>query len=160
MIPTTRTSLLRRNRRVRLVSGWGLRARERGSIDFAWRAGPAEAAFESRAVPAAGVRGGGVGRLEKREEELVGVGHAPDRLVGQHELAKLRVEPGAGWRRSFAEAGRLGLGVCVERRVRKCVRARPEPGAAHLMRVGFAHDRVRQVRGAAGVGGRAPTREA
>jgi len=58
-----------------------------------------------------------------------------------------------------AKARRLGIGVGIERGIIDRTTARPEAGAAHLVRIGFAGDGIGQMRHAAGMARRAPTRE-
>ena len=55
-----------------------------------------------------------------------------------------RVEMGARRYRSIAEARRFGIGIRVEGGLREGLVARPEPGAADLVRIGFTRDRVGQ----------------
>src|SRR6516225_10212681 len=61
--------------------------------------------------------------------------------------------------RSVAEARGFGIGIGVKRSLRKSIIAWPEAGAADLMRIGFAGDRVRQPGDAAGVERSRPSRE-
>ncbi len=75
-----------------------------------------------------------------------------DGVIRQDEFAKICLE-GAAWRDlPVAEASRFGIGVGIEGRARKGLVSRPEAGAAHLVRIGFARDVVGQSGHAAGMG--------
>jgi hypothetical protein len=104
----------------------------------------AERTFQCRAIPAAGVSGGGIGGGQEIEQQSVWVGGSTGHIVREDELPKGRVELGALCYRPVAEACRLRIGVGVEGGMREGVVAWPEPGAAHLVRVGLARNRVGQ----------------
>src|SRR6516162_9445657 len=101
-------------------------------------------AFERRAVPAAGLRCSRIGGRQEVEQQSVGLRGIADRVVWQDKLAQHFVEVGARRYRSVAEACRFGIGIGIEGGLWKSLIAWPEPGAADLVRIGFARDRVGQ----------------
>src|SRR5262245_56918907 len=91
-----------------------------------------------------------IGFLEEAQEELVRVGRLTNRVVRQDELPKaLVVEVLSRAQRRVAKAGRLGIGIDVERRPAVTAVARPEPAAADLVRAGFGDDPRSNVGGSA-----------
>ena len=64
-----------------------------------------------------------------------------------------------GGDRPVAKARRFGIGVGIEGRARKGLVSRPESGAAHFVRIGFARDGVGQSGHAARMGRRGPSGE-
>src|SRR5205814_10637538 len=104
--------------------------------------------------------GGRVGALEKFEKRLARIGGLAHRLIGQDELADFLAVIRALWLDlRIGKAGRLRIGIGIKRGLAKAAIARPKAGAADLVRIGFAIDRIRNIR-VAWRRGRAVAREA
>jgi hypothetical protein len=107
--------------------------------------------LERRAIPAARFGRSRIGGREKVEQHGVGIGSLPNHVIGQDELTEsLVVESPRGYGR-ITKTLRLGIGIRIERRLRKSIAAGPEARAADLVRIGFARDRIRQAGHAAGM---------
>src|SRR5204863_5926012 len=110
-------------------------------------AGPATLPFQRAAVPFSEIGRGLVGALQKFEQCRARVGGSANRLIGQDKfadvlvvVARARSDLGVG------KAGRLRIGVGVEGGLSKAAIARPKAGAADLVRIGLAVDRIRNIR--------------
>ena len=100
-------------------------------------------AFQRVAIPLRRIGRRFIGALQECEQRLVRLRGAAHGVVGQDELAqRLAEECRIGTDHRGAEARWLGIGVAVERRIVDRAAARPEAGAALLMRIGFAGNRV------------------
>ena len=119
----------------------------------------AERAFQSGAVPASGLGCGRIGRRQEVEQQGIRVRRLRDRVVRQDELSKRCIEGGAARRLPVAKTRRFGIGVGVEGGAREGLIARPEPGAAHFVRIGFTGDGVGQAGHAARMKRRATSGE-
>src|SRR6202022_1989633 len=103
---------------------------------------------------------GFISALQKLEQRLLWIRGGAHGVVGQNEFAERLAEERRIRRNPRgAKARRLGIGVGIERGIIDRTTARPEAGAAHLVRIGFAGDGIGQMRHAAGMARRAPTRE-
>src|SRR5580704_2629382 len=103
-------------------------------------------AFELRAVPFCCVGRGRIGALKKIHQGRLRVWRGAHRLIWQYEFAELTAEkcllrPD---RRGGKAVGRR-VGVGIERCIVDEASARPEPGAGDLVRIGLAHDSIRQM---------------
>src|SRR5580704_9990822 len=105
--------------------------------------------FQRLAVPASSLRCGRIRRGQKVQQQGVRFRGRAHGVIGQDELAQRLVEVGTRRYRSIAEARRLRISIGIESSLRKRLIARPKPGAAELVRIGFARDRVGQPRYAA-----------
>ena len=113
----------------------------------------ADRAFERGTVPAAGLRFCCIGGRQKVKQQSVGLGRITDGVVGQNEFAQHPVVAGTRRYRLVAETGRFGIGIGIKGSLRKASLPGPEPGAANLVRIGFASDGIRQPGCAAGMSG-------
>jgi hypothetical protein len=68
----------------------------------------------------------------------------PNEIIWQDKFPERCVEVSTLGCGSKAEAWRLRIGVRVERGLWRGVVARPEPGAAHFMRIRFPHHGIRK----------------
>src|SRR5579864_1076002 len=133
----------------------------RSGLDLSHHAWFSGRTFQCIAVPFGGDSRGLVGALEKFEQRSVRVRRRTDGVIRQEEFAQgLAEKCGLGSYPRGSETGWFGIGVGVERRVIDCAGARPKAGAALLVGIGLARNRVRQVRHAAGMAGRATAGEA
>src|SRR5258708_4860194 len=104
-------------------------------------------AFELRAVPFCSVGRGGIGALKKTHQGRLRIWRSAHGLIWQYEFSKFTAEecllrPD---RRGGEAVGRW-VGVGIERRIVYGASSRPEPSAGDLVRIGLAHNSIRQVR--------------
>lgn len=93
-----------------------------------------------------------IARLQELEQRLVRVCGQPHRVVGQDEFAQcLAEECSLGSHRHAAIARGFRVGVGIECGIIDRAAARPEAGAADLVRIGLVRHRVGQMRHAAGM---------
>ena len=80
------------------------------------------------------VGGGGIGFLEKPEQQRVGIARLAHLVVGQDELAEVFVVKGTGRAQGrVTVAGRFRIGVDIERRAAVAAVAGPEAAARYLV---------------------------
>src|ERR1700691_6199087 len=129
--------------------------------DAARHAGRPSRAFECVAVPVCGDGGRFIGALQEVEQGGFRIRRGADDVVGEQELAqRLAEECAGGLHRELPEAGGWGVGVGIKGGEVGAVAAGPESGAADLVRIGFAHDLLRNSRSGARKGWGAAAGEA
>src|SRR5580692_9130600 len=129
--------------------------------NLAYHAGLARRAFERVAVPFRGNGSGFISALQEIEQRVIRIGARAHSIVGQDELGQSLAEEGSP--RPYAHGAKtfgLRIGIRIERGIIDRTAARPEAGAADLMRIGFAGDCVGKMRHAAGMARRAAARKA
>src|SRR6266581_2682265 len=102
--------------------------------------------LERLAIPMGEIGRRFVAALKEREELLLGSVRLADRVIGQDEFVQQRIIPrlrGLQW--SSGEAAWFGIRIAVKKRIRSGRTARPEPAAAHLVRVGIASHPIGKV---------------
>src|ERR1051325_1098575 len=98
------------------------------------------------AVPLREVGGGLIGGLQKIEKRGGGVGGLAYRVIRQDEFADfLAVIRASRLDLCVGEAGRLRIGIGIERGLAKTAIAGPKPRTADLVRIRLAIDRIRNV---------------
>jgi hypothetical protein len=95
--------------------------------------------------------------LQEIEQRLVGIEGGTHGIIGQDEFAqRFAEERRVRLHLRRAEACGFRIGIGIERGIVDRAAARPEAGAADLVRIGFVCHRVGQVGHAAGMARRAP----
>src|SRR5664280_906515 len=104
---------------------------------------PGELAFKSFAVPIAEDGGGFVCALQKLQQGILGRAGVADIVVHQQEFAKLGViESFPGTHGLPCKSFRLRGGIGIKCRRRDFAASGPEAGAAYLVGISFARNRV------------------
>src|SRR2546427_2609644 len=102
--------------------------------------------FQRLAIPMREIGRRFVAALKEREELLFGSVRLPDGIIGQDEFVQRRIIPRLGrLQRSSAKTIGLRIRIAVKKRIRSRRTARPEPAAAHLVRVGIASHPIGKV---------------
>src|SRR3984893_2908692 len=114
-------------------------------LDRPWSPGLSQGAFQCSPIPSTEIRRRLVGALQELHERALGVRRRAHRVIRQDEFAQLLGKEGlCGEDGGGGKALGRRIGVGIERRISHWPAARPEPGTRHLMRIGFASDRIRQ----------------
>src|SRR3989442_10945494 len=116
--------------------------------------------FQRLAIPMGEIGRGFIATLKEREELLFGSVRFANGVIRQDEFVQRRIIPRLG-RLQWSSAKTIGLrvGIAVKERIRSRRAARPEPAAAHLVRIGIASHPIGNVGYSAGVRRRRASRE-
>src|ERR1700704_3128000 len=134
-------------------------------LSGAGHGGKAARAFESGSIPASRLSGRFIGALQKSEQGRLRVARRADCVIRKQKLTERLAEVGGGRLHGrLPEAGGSWIRVRIKCGEVDAVAARPESGAADLVRIGFAHHLRRESRslarkGRGRAGGEARDRE-